>query len=64
MKVSKFTPGQIVVLSEEGRRDIPSLRRKRGVIMGIGLLPTVFVVQWGRAKQVWHNHEDNIEAAT
>lgn len=54
-------PGDIVILSPEGHREIPKLRRKRGVVVGPGLIPDVFVIDWGRIKQRWHNHESNIE---
>ena len=63
----KFSAGQKVVLSREGSRELPALRREIGVIIrsvedeGI-CVPNCYRVQWGKRNPiVMINHADNLK---
>ncbi len=58
--VAKFVFGDVVELSDEGRKEIPQLRRRKGTIAARGIADHVWVVVWGTGI-VMHNHEDNLQ---
>ena len=64
--MDKFQPGDRVMLSDEGRKDVPQLRNKRGIVIEkvqIGLTDLgIYRVQWGRKREIWQNHETNLRA--
>ena len=48
-----------VVLSPEGRRELQRLKNKRGIVTACS--PSTCTVEWGKSKEVWLNHPDNLQ---
>lgn len=62
MTNQKFKVGDSVVLNSDGRRELPRLRRKIGVVIEAPskLGRATLLIEWGRARYRMIHSEDNL----